>query len=324
MRSSNIGAMSQFRAQLSEDMAGHPSMMSPVEREILFRLARDYYQGKGKIIDAGVFMGASTRLFCHGLKANPASDAILAADPTPVATFEYGQLGAGMPRFFERHGIETDGLLDGTSFKPLFEKMIADVASMVDLRFGDVMEHTWGGEPVEICFLDLIKSIKINAHVFKTMIPHLLVGESILIQQDYFIDRLPFLKMSQEYLAPYFDYDGNAQSSGFFRLNKTIPDDVLAQAADPYSLPYDQQMDLIEQCGERVAQDPDRHFLVLLSKVIVAFEQNGVAAGDRELEELAERFPDVYHGRTQFHPRIKMGIKALEVDCGRARRQLRL
>ena len=43
-----------------------PSMMSIPERQFLFGLASRYYAGKGIIVDAGIFLGASTRCFGEG------------------------------------------------------------------------------------------------------------------------------------------------------------------------------------------------------------------------------------------------------------------
>lgn len=318
MIKNELGALEGFRNALPEDLKKHPSMMSPMELEILYGMTKDYYTGQGKIVDAGVFMGASTRLFGHGIMANANADAIYAKYAKPVVTLEWGQLGGGMPAFFKRHNIETEGLLDGTSFAPLLRKMIADVLPKTDLNLGDIKEFSWDDTPIEICFLDVIKSYAINAQVFQMFVPNMIPGHSILIQQDYFIDRLPFLKVTQELLAPYFEYMGNVQSSGYFKLKKAIPQDVLDMATDPKALPLDEQHRLIEQCADRVGFDQDRKYMVLLSKAVASIQHSGPEASRDVFEELKAQFPEQQKTDALYALRLAQASKLIENDIEKA------
>src|SRR5690348_6152549 len=85
-----------------------PSMMSVAERRFLYGLASKYYSGAGVIVDAGIFLGASTRCFGEGLRENP-----VVADATkkwrrPVISFERGIVTPTMPAFFKRHSLDID------------------------------------------------------------------------------------------------------------------------------------------------------------------------------------------------------------------------
>ena len=313
MRMNQLGFLEEYRVSMPEGLATHPSMMSPVEREVLYGLASKYYTGKGRIVDAGVFLGASTRIFGKGIRANTEKTKILKKYKKPCVTFEHGQLGGGMPKFFERHGVDTS-LIEGTSFAPLLKKMIKDVRPLVDLRIGDILSETWGDEPIEILFLDVVKSYDINAFTLKNFFPRLIPGRSILIQQDYFIDRLPFLKMSQESLAPYFEYIGNAQSSGYFLLKKKIPKKVLAKAANPNGFEFDEKISLIEQCAERVSFDSDRTYMTLLSKVIQTLQDRGYDAAVEMLNAINNDFPAQKNLETVSKNRLKMALGQLDRD----------
>jgi hypothetical protein len=52
---------------------GLASMMVEGERDILYSIAKNYCSGHGDIIDAGLYWGASTYCYCHGLIRNTAN-----------------------------------------------------------------------------------------------------------------------------------------------------------------------------------------------------------------------------------------------------------
>src|SRR5438067_2369515 len=76
----------RFLVDLPQDVAAIPSMMSVGERKFLYGLAKDYYTGAGRIIDAGTFLGASTRCFGAGLQKNATYDRT--RWPSPVISFD--------------------------------------------------------------------------------------------------------------------------------------------------------------------------------------------------------------------------------------------
>src|SRR5690606_38881587 len=52
----------------------HPGMTSRREKSMLYWLARNHYAGDGLIVDAGLFLGASTNAFAAGLKDGPGGE----------------------------------------------------------------------------------------------------------------------------------------------------------------------------------------------------------------------------------------------------------
>jgi hypothetical protein len=291
LKRSELGILAPYRVALPQAVENHPSMMSGIEREVLYGLASRYYKGEGAIIDAGVFLGASTRILGYGLRANEQAAQIFAKWGRPITTYEHGILGPGMPKFFEQNGVDTS-LVNGDSFEPLLRSMIGDVLDIVDLKIGDILTGNWTKGQIELLFLDVIKSYEINAFVIDNFYTKLIPGKSLIIQQDYFIDRIPHLKVTQEFLAPYCEYIGNAQSSGYFLLKEQIPATALAIARDPESLPYERQQDLIRQCVDRVRFDPDRAFLTGLSLAVNALKLKGTKEARAELAALGAAYPD--------------------------------
>ena len=76
-----------------------PSMMKAQELDLLYSLVKNYYKGEGYIVDAGIFMGASTKCFIEGLAANPPPRRV--AKPT-IHSFERArrELDIFLERFY--------------------------------------------------------------------------------------------------------------------------------------------------------------------------------------------------------------------------------
>ena len=281
-----------------------PSMMSRDERALLLALARETYRGDGMIIDAGVFCGASTVCFGQGIAASPHRAAILARWPRPVQTYEFGIVNPGMIPFFERHNVAGDWQV-GQSFEPYLRGNIASVAPLVDLHLGDIAGASWSGAPIEIMFLDVLKSAEIQQAVMRAFLPFLLPG-AVLIQQDYFIDGVPFVKIFQEEIAEYFDYLGEIQSSAVFRLARAIPAGVVA-AASERALPLARQLALLDAARDR-SIDPDRRFLCDMGKIRFLSDLGHREVAQRVLEKLRVAQPEMFAGHPS--PRIVSAIRA--------------
>jgi predicted O-methyltransferase YrrM len=281
-----------------------PSMMSRDERALLLALARSYYRGNGMIMDAGVFCGASTVCFGQGILASPMHDEIVARWGKPVQTYEYGIVNPGMITFFERHGVAGAWQV-GASFEPYLRGNIAPVAGLVDLHMGDISGAAWNGAPIEIMFLDVLKDAAIQQAVMRTFLPSLLPG-GILIQQDYFIDGVPFVKIFQEYLRGYFDYLGEIQSSAVFRLIKAIPASLVA--SDPTGgLTLAEQLALLDVARAR-SIDRERQFICDTGKVRFLADLGHHDAAQHLLADLHGVYPELFAAPPS--PRIATAIRA--------------
>ena len=93
-----------------------PSMMSLPEKQFLFGLASRYYAGKGIIVDAGIFLGGSTRCFGEGVRSNPKREEIMRNWPRPIVSYERAIVNPNMPLFFKKHGL-TRSAAPGESFE---------------------------------------------------------------------------------------------------------------------------------------------------------------------------------------------------------------
>lgn len=281
-----------------------PSMMSARERSLLLALAEHEYRGDGVIVDAGVFCGASTMCFGTAIKVNPAYRDIVARWKKPIHTYEFGIVNPGMIPFFERHGVTGDWQV-GDSFEKYLRGNIKPVSRLVKLHMGDIALADWSGDPIEILFLDVLKSNEIQRVVMREFMPCLLEG-GILIQQDYFIDGLPFLKIMQEHLADHFEYLGEVQSSAVFRLIRKI--DRAQLASDPLdTIAPERKLELLDRARDR-SIDPDRRLLCDLGKVRFLSSIDQMQAAQALLDSLPGTYPAQFGDKQMA--RIKMALRA--------------
>ncbi len=266
-----------------------PSMMSSPERRALYNLAARYYTGAGIIVDAGIFLGASTRCFGEGIAHNRRRTAILKRWPKPVVSFERAIVNPNMPAFFRKNGLDISAA-PGELFVDELHKTLAPVASMVDLRIGDILETSAAIDAdVEVLFLDVLKLPQISKVVLSRFFPRLIPHRSIVIQQDYFNDKLPYIYVDQEFFGKYFEYIGEINSSGLFRCIEKIPEEAVRQFNE--TIAPAEQVRLSSVAMHR-SVDPARRFRAALSRVRLVFRTLGLDAAKTYFEHVKLDYPD--------------------------------
>jgi hypothetical protein len=262
-----------------------PSMMSEPERYLLYNLARRYYRGLGRIVDAGIFLGGSTQCFADGLRENERTAGACARFGRPILSLERAIVSPTMPGFFARHGFGQH-YVKGDSFADLLGQIIEPHRDLAELRIGDIKEVGAVDAPIEILFLDVLKNAKIAQFAFNEYYPNLIPGRSIVIQQDYFFDGLPFIKVYQEHLGPYFEYLGEVGSSAVFRCIAKVPDAATMALAN---ISPEEQLRLHSTAMQR-SLDPSRRLLAALSKARLIFGLSGSEAAADYLRHVESDF----------------------------------
>ena len=153
-----------------------PTMLSEGELRLLHWLTSTYYTGQGLIVDGGPFLGGSTTALAAGLVANPAA-------PAGRVIHSYDLFNTTTDFFDPTFSLY--GLKPGESFLEIYKKNLAPYLDRLDIHEGDLMRHSWGGEKIEILFLDCAKTPELHDHAVRIWFPHLIPGRSILIQQDF-------------------------------------------------------------------------------------------------------------------------------------------
>src|SRR5437588_1179773 len=152
-------------------------MLSKDERRLLYSLARDYASGDAAIVDAGCFLGGSTAALLAGVRDRPKR-----WTGPPVASYDLFQAEAyTLRKFFG----DDPSIRVGDSFRERFDTNLAqfDVPHLV--YQGDITKIGWSGEPIDILFLDVLKSWEINDAVLRHFFASLVPGRSVIVHQDY-------------------------------------------------------------------------------------------------------------------------------------------
>jgi hypothetical protein len=230
--------------ELPDAVRDVPTMISLQERTLLYRLARDRFEGCGKIVDAGCFLGGSTLALAQGL---------LDRDPPirdrTIYTFDLFELDEGS---YRPYAEMLRGLRPGDSLRPTFEAVLGgECIQSVDVREGDVCDEEWSAGPIEILFIDLAKDWLINDHVAQIFFPSLVADKSVVIQQDYCHEWTPWLHITMELLGDAFEYCGNAPfASAFFVPRRQIyagelPKDLFAEVS------HEEKLTLFDRSAQR-------------------------------------------------------------------------
>ena len=199
-----------------------PSMLTPEEKILLYLLAKYYYTGEGKIFDAGIFYGGCTEAFLRGLLENNKQ----AAKTKQIWAYEYGYLNNNYENRIQTNTLGMKPLKN--DFTNITFSYLNTLGHYDKVNFiqGDILKMQYP-DKIEIMFLDACKTPEVNFRM-QQLFTRLIPGKSIVIQQDYVYNLLPYIKVTMGYLKDYFEFVGaTAWNSAVFKLIKPIPPEVL-------------------------------------------------------------------------------------------------
>ena len=241
-------------------IAGMPSgMLGPTEGALLYHLAKDYFSGRGEIIDAGAFLGSSSYCLAKGVDENnrlkSKSETIHAYDLFKVWIEQDNSEDFMISELKRVFDID---LSNNRSILPRYMSNLGPLAQYVDVHIGDITKMNWNKRPIEILFLDICKTKEIWQHVLGTFFRSLIPGISIVIHQDYHHPFLPYIHVVQERLAGYFDIvEEKADDSAAFLLRERLPDRLLDEVAN-YDFDFAAELNWIDRAIERLPNN-NRH-----------------------------------------------------------------
>jgi hypothetical protein len=257
----------------------HAGMISLEERYALYWLTLNHFAGKGAIVDAGCFLGASSVCFGAALQRR-------GFQPTKIVhSYDVGIIGS--PNMARLAALAANGheFKKGDSFAETLAAVTSAHAEYIDLRLGDIREKIDEPDPIEILFLDVCKTPQINAVVTEATFSKLIPGRSIVIQQDYFHDWLPWLHMTMGRLSEHFRYLGSAGGSAFFLCEKSISEQDAALNAW-FALDPDAALAAFER-GLPQGLRADQKYLIDLARTILARQFFGLPAAMDLMERIS-------------------------------------
>jgi hypothetical protein len=307
--------------EASENAAG---MISNRERLLLYLLTKAHFDGSGFIIDAGMFLGASAVCLAEGLRDNPncrkfASGPIFGR-MKPVQGYERGIIKAPKRtnvNLEKRVGDFTYKL--GESFVPIIEKQTEKFQDLVGLNIGDFNQARWNIEdPIEICFIDLAKTPELNQHAFEVLFPAFIPGKTLLVQQDFFFDRLPWIKVLMGYLDEHFEWLGQVGPSSIYRYVKEIPHDKFL--VDPYRSLSDKERIRLHKLSFDSRLSRRRKFNLDVSLAYLYGETHGKKRANAHLKSVEKEFHDHISFTSKFPVPASLRIKRAQMSIKRGKK----
>ncbi|HGG05640.1 MAG TPA: hypothetical protein ENK28_09300, partial [Aliiroseovarius sp.] len=171
-----------------------PTMLSPEEQLLYYWIASEWAKGSGAIVELGCFVGGSTARLAEGhrvagLKSEiHAFDRFLASETAKKNHF----YSAGIAAF------------EGEDILPLAKSLLKPWADRITLHPGMIEDQDWTGGDIEVLVMDASKSTKASDHMAAKFFPHLIPGQSLVVQQDYLHWKQPWIAVQMERMANWF------------------------------------------------------------------------------------------------------------------------
>ena len=189
---------------------------------------RDRYTGAGEIVDLGCWMGATTIAFSKGLRKN--LKLAPGANRKRIHSYDLFQWHRTMD--VNVKGTPLEGKYrEGESFLAEFEARTKPYEEHFTIHPGDVSAHPWSGGPIELLFVDAMKTADTARVIVRDFYPHLIPGVSVVAHQDFAHFFTGWIHLIQYRLRDYFEFDSEVKRSCtvLFKLKKPIPAELLDQ-----------------------------------------------------------------------------------------------
>jgi len=206
-------------------------MTSGQEKTLMYRLATEHYQGVGHILEAGLFLGASTLAFGSGILAH--RHVGLRLGPPRIESYDMFKADDIMANRVQKY-YPGANISKGESFKFWYDLNVRSVANLSSMQVGDfaasLQEHTGIQPPLEIVFLDVLKIEQLIAPVARHVFPRMMPGHTVVLHQDWIHEYLPWIHWSMGFLDEYFEYIASVDHSTVaFLYTKRIPMAILEE-----------------------------------------------------------------------------------------------
>lgn len=164
-----------------------PSMLTRDEMRY-YHYITGFYTGRGAVVEIGPWIGSSTYNIVGGLMNNPA----FTADQRLYVYDDFVWRSSWMDKWLAGTGIPV--LQNHTSFMPLFHRMTEKFSTHIQAQAmklmdagdnSDVPWFDWDKGPVEICFIDCGRALKMNETWYEALQPYFIPDRTIIVMQDW-------------------------------------------------------------------------------------------------------------------------------------------
>lgn len=257
-----------------DDVLAVPTMLSAQEQALLYWLARDYATGEGAIVDAGCFLGGSSAALLAGMRDRPGG-----WSGPPLASYDQFVVE---PYTVDQYFADDEEMRPGASFRSRYDRNVSGYGVPHEVHEGDITVAGWNGGPIEVLFLDVLKTWEVNDAVTRDFFPHVVPGRTVLVHQDYAYGMLPWIHIGVELMRDSLRLlDELPYATQAFLVERPIDPAVLATPVA--SLDADRKLALIDRALD--ANSGDTREMIELSKAALL---DGLGQ-PREARALAQR-----------------------------------
>lgn len=202
-------------------------MIGREERRALYWIGKSWFGGAGAIVDAGAYVGASAFCLAAGVADNPK----MGRKKPVIYSFDY--FTAIDDYVAEQLSRDFRPFAAGESYIDIFLRQVRPYEGLVRAVPGNFLEQRWRGDPIEALFIDIAKTHGLNSHLIREFFPCLIPGHSLVVQQDFYHCWHPYIHITMEALAPFFEIvDEHIEyQSRLYLCTKRIPPSEIARAA---------------------------------------------------------------------------------------------
>ena len=249
--------------KLPHEVSSYPTMLTREELRMLYWLTSSYYAGEGAICDLGSFLGGSTMALASGYLSAGHKDAC-------IHSYDRHRIG---PALWEKYKLDQSGreFPEDGNFLELTKEMLGEALPVVNIHSGDFVEMPSPTEPIEILFVDIMKTPETCNRVISTYYPKLIPGRSIVVQQDYFHPWPVWDVATTEMLSDYFEVISFTEQNSALLLNtRKIPHSILEEAANIHDIGLQQARQLVRRASKRWFYAKQRYDLYKIELLIEA------------------------------------------------------
>ena len=278
-------------------LAGGRTMLSDSEVKLLFMLARDYMPADMEIVDAGAFVGGSARALAAGLDARLDKSGFIGR----VHSYDLFRTKSD---YYNKVLLGTVG--EDGSFLPHFVQNTRQWAEYINVYAGDFTDFRWIGRPISLLFVDISKTPQLDRYVWTEFVPHLKVGRSMMIQQDFVHIHAPYVHVALGYYIDHFDILGLVGSSLLMRYRRKIDHTALEDGANLATQgAFEDKMQALDRLSERLSplQAYEGSATLELVKCRVALDHDEIDLARRTVAAVRRDFADLTH--PHFQARVR-------------------
>jgi hypothetical protein len=202
-------------------------MTTRSEQEYFAHYGENIYTGKGEVVDLGCWLGSTTISVVKGLLKNPSFVASKKKVYAYDAFIWYDSMNEPVA------GTDLVGKYkEGDSFLDAYKKRTAEYASRIEICAGDLTRIGWkdvNGGDIEFLLVDAMKNWELTNAILRDFYPHLVPGESYVLQQDFAHYFTVWIHLIHWRLRDYFEFahDIPNSSSVVFKNVNRIPAELL-------------------------------------------------------------------------------------------------